>query len=134
MHCAVELSRPRKRLSELMLRNSTLKGAGMFEKQWEMLFCRTPKKITANDTNDVNGIVFSLNRLEGTDLENPTVVDTGEEEAIDCGIVVKSIGYKSLPLAEELPFDHARGVIRQSEGRVEGMPGAFPSSSARFVN
>lgn len=122
---AVELNRPRKRISELMLRHSNFKSSEMFGKQWELLFFRTPKKITASDTNEVNGIVFGLNRLEGNNLENPIVVDTGEEETTCCGILVKSIGYKSLPLAEELPFDHARGVIRQTEGRVDGMPGCF---------
>ena len=106
-----------------MLRHSSFNESSA-DKQWELLFCRTPTKITADDSGNVSGIIFGLNRFEGTSLENPLVVSTGQEETIPCGIIVKSIGYKSMPLAEELPFDHVRGVIRQSEGRVDGMPGS----------
>lgn len=91
---------------------------------WELLFNRAPVEIFSSPESDtiVAGLVVSRNRLEG-DWQDPRVVDTGEKESIPAGLILKSIGYKSLPLAEELPFDHARGVIRQKDGRVVGMPG-----------
>ena len=93
-------------------------------KSWDLVFNRTPLEIVAGSTDaSVAGLTVSVNRLTGNSLENPQKEETSVRETIPCGIVLKSIGYKSLPLAEELPFDQSRGVIRQKEGRVEGMPG-----------
>ena len=121
-----EASRPRKRITELLLKamgnnhQNNLKEA----KHWELLFKRTPLEIVANPTtHSVSGINVQINRLTGEDFENPIVEDSGVRESIPCGIIFKSIGYKSLPLAEELPFNHAKGVILQKEGRVDGLPG-----------
>uniref|UniRef100_A0A453EBN3 NADPH:adrenodoxin oxidoreductase, mitochondrial n=1 Tax=Aegilops tauschii subsp. strangulata TaxID=200361 RepID=A0A453EBN3_AEGTS len=44
-------------------------------------------------------------------------VGTGEFEELKCGIVLKSIGYKSLPI-EGLSFDKYRGVVPNLRGRV----------------
>ena len=43
--------------------------------------------------------------------------DTGEREVIECGLVLRSIGYKGLGL-DGTPFDEARGVIPNEGGRV----------------
>jgi ferredoxin--NADP+ reductase len=44
-------------------------------------------------------------------------VATGEHEVIGCGLVIRSIGYRGLPLPG-VPFDERRGVIRNDGGRV----------------
>ena len=44
-------------------------------------------------------------------------VGTGEFEDLKCGLVLKSIGYRSLPI-EGLPFDKYRGVVPNLRGRV----------------
>ncbi|KAJ0030701.1 hypothetical protein Pint_13225 [Pistacia integerrima] len=44
-------------------------------------------------------------------------VGTGEFEDIDCRMVLKSIGYKSVPV-NGLPFDHGKGVVPNVRGRV----------------
>uniref|UniRef100_A0ACD5U757 Uncharacterized protein n=1 Tax=Avena sativa TaxID=4498 RepID=A0ACD5U757_AVESA len=41
----------------------------------------------------------------------------GEFEDLKCGLVLKSIGYKSLPI-EGLPFDKYRGVVPNLRGRI----------------
>ena len=49
---------------------------------------------------------------------------TGEEEVIGCGLVLRSIGYRGRPVGD-VPFDAARGLIRNDGGRVcdeEGVP------------
>lgn len=43
---------------------------------------------------------------------------TGQTYDIECGMVLRSIGYKSIPLQEGVPFDHKMGVIPNIEGRV----------------
>ena len=43
--------------------------------------------------------------------------DTGERETIECGLVLRSVGYKGRGV-EGLPFDERRGVIPSEAGRV----------------
>jgi ferredoxin--NADP+ reductase len=48
---------------------------------------------------------------------------TGEHEDIECGLVMRSIGYHGVPLPG-LPFDERNGVVPNVEGRVtEGVGG-----------
>ncbi len=53
--------------------------------------------------------------------ENGRIVarPTGETETIECGIVLRSVGYKGIPLPG-VPFDEASGTIRNDQGRVVG--------------
>lgn len=44
---------------------------------------------------------------------------TGEEELIECGLVLRSVGYKGVALPG-VPFDDATGVIPNERGRVAG--------------
>ncbi len=44
---------------------------------------------------------------------------SGETETIECGIVLRSVGYKGVPLAG-IPFDEATGTIPNDRGRVVG--------------
>lgn len=121
-----ETSRPRKRITELMLQSVNSKQTEKKDssKEWELIFNRNPIEIIKNpNENKVEGLMVGINRLTGNDWENPKIEDTGLRETIPCGMILKSIGYKSLPLSDELPFDHAKGIIRQTEGRVEGMQG-----------
>jgi ferredoxin--NADP+ reductase len=43
--------------------------------------------------------------------------DTGEREEIECGLVLRSVGYTGIPI-EGVPFDDRRGVILNDGGRV----------------
>ncbi len=61
-------------------------------------------------------------RVEGLRLEKTRVVDgraegTGETFDLPCGLVVSAIGYRSDPI-EGAPYDVARGIIPNNEGRV----------------
>jgi ferredoxin--NADP+ reductase len=53
--------------------------------------------------------------------ENGRIVarPSGETETIECGIVLRSVGYKGVPLAG-IPFDEATGTIPNDRGRVVG--------------
>ncbi len=52
-------------------------------------------------------------------VESLRVVDTesGEDETIDCGLVLRAVGYRGLPIAG-LPFDDATGTVANVGGRV----------------
>ncbi len=62
--------------------------------------------------------------LERTELDDTgRVVGTGETERVDVQLVLRSIGYRSIPVAD-IPFDAARSVIANVEGRVVDEDGA----------
>ena len=46
---------------------------------------------------------------------------TGRMETIECGMVLRSVGYRCIPLPD-VPFDEDRGVIANSGGRVTEGP------------
>ena len=80
-----------------------------------MRFCRSPVEIKGS--NRVESIVIGRNELYRDDSGAIRARDTGEREELECGLVLRSIGYKGVPL-EGLPFDHRQGVIPNDAGRV----------------
>lgn len=68
------------------------------------------------------------------DAERGTrAVGTGEFEQYPVQLVLKSIGYKSLPL-DEVPFDSRAGIVPNAAGRVlTGKGGQFPAYNCTCV-
>jgi ferredoxin--NADP+ reductase len=87
----------------------------------ELRFLRSPLEVLGEDDHGpVTGIRVVRNRIN----EELRAVPTGEEEVIECGLVLRSIGYRGRPLPD-VPFDDKRGLIRNDGGRVtdeEGQP------------
>jgi ferredoxin--NADP+ reductase len=69
------------------------------------------------------GLRVMRNRIEPDGRGNLRAVATGDEEVIECGLVLRSIGYRGRPLPG-VPFDERRGLIRNEGGRVTGDDGA----------
>jgi ferredoxin--NADP+ reductase len=82
----------------------------------------SPVKI-AGET-EVKQIILEKNSLEGPPL-HVMAVGTGEYEALDCGLVFRSVGYRGLPLPG-VPFDNRDGVIPNVGGRVTRDGQVFP--------
>jgi ferredoxin--NADP+ reductase len=51
-------------------------------------------------------------------------VGTGERESIPVQLVLRAIGYRSVPFSQ-VPFDEAKGVVHSVEGRVCDASGAL---------
>ncbi|NXD13650.1 ADRO protein, partial [Nothocercus nigrocapillus] len=123
--------RPRKRLTELMIKTALEKpGEKAVEaatREWALRFQRSPQEVlpTADGTR-TRGVRMALTHLEGSG-DSAQAVPTGEVEELECGLVLSSIGYRSLPLDPAVPFDPQRGVIPNSSGRVQGAPGLYCS-------
>ena len=84
----------------------------------ELRFLRSPVEILGEGENGpVTGVRVAINRLEEGEDGRVRAVPTGEEEVIECGLVLRSIGYRGRPL-DSLPFDERRGLIRNDGGRV----------------
>jgi ferredoxin--NADP+ reductase len=80
-------------------------------------FLRSPVEIVGDGR--VEGVVVAVNELvlreDGTLAARPT----GRTETLSAGLVLSSIGYRGRPVTG-LPFDDARGLIPNHEGRVVG--------------
>ncbi|MDX6583654.1 MAG: ferredoxin/flavodoxin---NADP+ reductase [Solirubrobacterales bacterium] len=93
-----------------------------------MRFCSSPIEIRGD--GKVESIVIGRNELYSDDSGAIRARDTGEREELECGLVLRSIGYKGVGL-EGLPFDPGRGVIPNDSGRVtdpdsgEQVPGHY---------
>jgi ferredoxin/flavodoxin---NADP+ reductase len=72
--------------------------------------------------------ILGTDRVEGLRLERTTlndegrVVGTGEFETLPVGMVMRSVGYQSVPLPG-VPFDERAYVVPNDEGRVLGPDG-----------
>ncbi|XP_062223527.1 NADPH:adrenodoxin oxidoreductase, mitochondrial isoform X3 [Phragmites australis] len=89
------------------------------QKELHFVFFRRPIRFMPSENGSTVGAV----QLEKTILKDDVVtgkqvaVGTGEFEDLKCGLVLKSIGYKSLPV-QGLPFDKNRGVVPNLRGKV----------------
>ncbi len=77
-------------------------------------FLASPVEIKGD--GKVESIVIGRNELveEGGALR---AKDTGEREELECGLVLRSVGYTGVPI-EGVPFDEKRGLILNEGGRV----------------
>ena len=84
-------------------------------------FYLSPERLDG-DAGRVKRVVFRRNALRGNPFEQ-TAAPTEELFAVDCGLVLSSIGYRGQPM-ERLPFDFRRGVVPNRKGHVEcsGVP------------
>jgi ferredoxin--NADP+ reductase len=77
-------------------------------------FLASPVALHGDDR--VKSIELVRNRLDDQD-GRLVAVPTGDHEALECGLVFRSVGYRGVGLPE-LPFDERRGTIRNQLGRV----------------
>jgi ferredoxin/flavodoxin---NADP+ reductase len=80
----------------------------------ELRFLRSPLEVVGDgDDGRVTGLRVARNEID----RHLRAVPTGDEELIECGLVLRSVGYRGRPLPG-VPFDDHRGLIRNDGGRV----------------
>ena len=84
-------------------------------KRIALRFLRSPIEVQGD--GKVERLIVARNELYRDDSGAIRARDTGERETIECGLVLRSIGYKGIGL-EGVPFDERRGVIPNEGGRV----------------
>lgn len=104
------LSRPKKRIAELMLK-SLNENSSNHERKFYPIFFRSPIKI--NSTDRVNSVDFCINNL----IDNQSV-PTEKLENITGQLVCRSIGYKSICVDNSINFDMRKGRVNNLNGRV----------------
>jgi ferredoxin--NADP+ reductase len=116
----VEPEEPTARRNVEMLREYAQREPSGKSHRIELQFLRSPVEILGEgEDGPVTGVRVVRNRLETGDDGRVRAVPTGEEEIIECGLVLRSIGYRGRPLPG-VPFDERRGLIRNAGGRVLG--------------
>uniref|UniRef100_A0A3Q3VX67 NADPH:adrenodoxin oxidoreductase, mitochondrial n=1 Tax=Mola mola TaxID=94237 RepID=A0A3Q3VX67_MOLML len=126
--------RPRKRLTELLLKTALevpdekeQERRNKASRMWAFRFFRSPVEILTNpDSSRIAGIRLAVNRLEGSG-ERARAVLTGEVEDVSCGLVISSIGYKSIPIDPSVPFDSRQAIVPNKMGRVQQATGLYCS-------
>ena len=84
-------------------------------KRVELRFLRSPVEIEGD--GKVERIRVAINELYTDDAGAVRARETGETETIDCGMVLRSIGYLGTGI-DGVPLDPHRGVIPNKQGRV----------------
>ncbi|XP_030629141.1 NADPH:adrenodoxin oxidoreductase, mitochondrial [Chanos chanos] len=123
-----DLPRPRKRLTELMLKAvKEAKEETDARKRWGFRFLRSPVEVLAGpDGARAAAIRLAVNKLEGSG-DAARAVTTGQVEDVECGMIISSIGYKSLPIDSSVPFDLKRAILPNNLGRVQDTSGLYCS-------
>lgn len=107
-----KLARPRKRLTELMLKSlSEQTNQQQNTKQFLPIFLRSPKSLADNQ------LQFAINEMQGD-----RAIATSMEETLPAELVLRSIGYKSSCADNELCFDSRAGLVPNVNGRVLQRP------------
>jgi ferredoxin--NADP+ reductase len=104
----------KKRNVEIFTEFSERKPEGK-PKRVVMRFLRSPVEIQGDGR--VEKLIVGVNELHRDESGAIRARDTGEREEIECGLVLRSIGYKGIGL-DGLPFDERGGVIPNQAGRV----------------
>jgi ferredoxin--NADP+ reductase len=83
-------------------------------------FLRSPIEIQG--AGGVEKLVIGRNELRRDEGGRIRPVDTGDREELECGLVLRSVGYRAVPLPD-VPFDERAYVLPNSSGRVLGADG-----------
>ncbi|POM71417.1 NADPH:adrenodoxin oxidoreductase [Phytophthora palmivora] len=116
----IKEQRARKRMNDLLIKAADqFASAGDTKRVVQIKFLSSPVEIIADvkDSTRVGGIRVEKTKLEG-EPNQQRAVGTGEFEDIPCNLVLRSIGYKSLPIEANAPFDNCRHVVSNDHGRV----------------
>ena len=70
----------------------------------------------------VTGVRIEKNRLVAREDGYMRAEGTGEMEVVPCGMVIRSVGYRGVPLPG-VPFDEKRGIVPNEGGRVVRVEG-----------
>ena len=83
-------------------------------RQCHLVFYHSPLEMVANRSGQVSSVIFGVNRLD----ENENAISTAERKTLQTGLVLKSLGYKSIAIDPSIPMDSRKGTIANIQGKV----------------
>ncbi|XP_069690145.1 NADPH:adrenodoxin oxidoreductase, mitochondrial [Periplaneta americana] len=119
-----ELERPRRRLTELLCTAAESSPSGPVDenlKQFHLMFYRSPLSFhpSSGAPHMVGSVKLGVNQLD----HKQQAVPTGTTETVPCGLILRSIGYRSTQADPDVPFDSGRGHVLNTKGVVQ--PGLY---------
>uniref|UniRef100_A0AAG5D8M2 NADPH:adrenodoxin oxidoreductase, mitochondrial n=1 Tax=Anopheles atroparvus TaxID=41427 RepID=A0AAG5D8M2_ANOAO len=109
------LPRPRKRITELMLKSMSEQQQGQHvparARRFQPIFCRSPVNIIGREK--VEAVEYVVNRVK-----DGRAVPTEQRETIATDLVCRSIGYRAVSVDKHINFDERKGCINNAGGRV----------------
>ncbi|WP_175420513.1 FAD-dependent oxidoreductase [Rhodococcus sp. SGAir0479] len=108
-------SEPSEKLKVRQVEEFAKRTATDGRKRIVLRYLASPQEILGGDR--VEGIRLVRNELVADDAGALTARPTDRTETLETGLVLRSIGYKGLPIAD-VPFDERRGVVPNENGRV----------------
>lgn len=120
------LPRSRRRLMKFLSELSSKQNYRCSSKRCDIQFLRSPVRIIPTDEtrtsplkSSVRAVELAVNQLVGAASENQDICTNPDAptEVLECGLVIRSIGYRSVPIDPDLPFDTSRGVIKSKDHR-----------------
>ncbi|MEA2348866.1 MAG: ferredoxin/flavodoxin---NADP+ reductase [Thermoleophilaceae bacterium] len=121
------LDKTRRRNVEILQEYAAAASSGR-DKRISLRFLLSPEEIRGNGR--VEEIVLARNELYRDGDGQIRARETGEHETVPCGLVLRSIGYRGVPI-EGVPFDEWKGTIPNDRGMVlntesqEHIPGLY---------
>ncbi|XP_031488736.1 NADPH:adrenodoxin oxidoreductase, mitochondrial isoform X1 [Nymphaea colorata] len=112
-------SRIQKRVYELFCKGASQHlNTTSCQRELHFVFFRKPDSFLQSDTEGrVSGVHLEKTVLKETGTGKQSAFGSGQFEDLQAGLVLKSIGYKSLSI-DGLPFDSHRGIVPNIRGRV----------------
>jgi ferredoxin/flavodoxin---NADP+ reductase len=98
-----------------LLRECAERGSRGRQRRLVLRFLTSPTEFVGTDR--VQGLRVLRNRLFDGPDGSVRIESTSEIETLSAGLVLRSVGYRATPLPS-LPFDDARGVVPNCNGRV----------------
>ncbi len=115
-----------------ILRSYAGSGPQVKSRRIILRFLTSPVELISDDEGRVRGVRTVRNELYSDSQGRIRSRPTDEFETIEAGLVLRSVGYKGIPLAE-LPFLDGRGIVPNDGGRVvdpltdRALPGIYVS-------
>ncbi len=103
------------------LRELAQRGPTGKPRQIHFHFLRSPREIIGQEGRAV-AMRLEINELRPTESGYIQAYGTGRFETMDVGLVMRAIGYRSVPIPG-VPFDERKGRIPNDRGRVLTAPG-----------
>jgi ferredoxin--NADP+ reductase len=98
------------------------------ERRIVLRFLTSPLEVIGDAAGLVTGLRVAKNRLAQHPDRGVVAQPTGEEEVLECGLVIHAVGYRGQPLPD-VPFDDRSGVVPNVDGRIvqdgEIQPGEY---------
>jgi adrenodoxin-NADP+ reductase len=73
------------------------------------------KPVCADVPDTVGSLELEVNQLD----DQQRAVPTGSTETMRCGLVLRSVGYRSTQADPDVPFDTGRGHVPNTSGVVQ---------------